>query len=68
MRPEVNAKPFERLFCLHTNFTAANLEILDRFQKLFFFLHGDLTAATLQTIVNSIAHAQMRAFNYCKFN
>ena len=49
MRPEVNSdrfeisKRFKKLFCLHGNFTTANLDISKRFQKLF-RLHGDFTA------------------------
>ena len=58
MRPEVNwnrfqlSSHFEKSFCLHGNFTTANLEDLKSFQKLF-RLHDDFTAATFQAIVRS---------------
>ena len=54
MRPEMNSKRFEisnrfeKSFCLHGNFTKANLEISNPFQKLF-RLHSDFTAVTFQT-------------------
>ena len=44
------SKRFEKSFCLHGNFTTANLEISNPFQK-FLRLHDDFTAATFQTIV-----------------
>ena len=55
MRPEVNSNRFEisnrfeKSFCLHGNFTVANLKISNYFQKLF-HLHGNFTAATYHTI------------------
>ena len=50
MRPGVNSNQFEisnrfeKSFCLHDNFTTANLEISNPFQKLF-RLHGDFFQA-----------------------
>ena len=55
MRPEMNSKRFEisnrfeKSFCLHGNFTKANLEISNPFQKLF-HLYSDFTAVTFQNI------------------
>ena len=61
MRPEVNSNRFdisnrfEKSFCLHGNFTKANLEISNPFQKLF-RLHSDFTAVTFQTIEKFLMH------------
>ena len=46
MRPEVNSIRFENSIWLLGNFTAANREILNRFQNLF-RLDGDFTAASI---------------------
>ena len=56
MRPEMNSNRFEisnrfeKSFCLHSNFTTANLEISNTFQKLF-RLYGDFTVATFQIVL-----------------
>ena len=68
MRPEVNSNQFEisnrfkKVFCVHGNFTTANLEFSNPFQKLF-RLHDDYTTTTFQLRYDSNEYAQMMAFN-----